>query len=124
MPTTTDVTTELTYMECGSCGVVFAMPEVFRDECERDGGTWYCPNGHPRVYSKTVRQELKEAQDALARAHANNDQLEATNRGLRGVNTRQRNQLQRVTNGVCPCCKRTFQNLGRHMKTKHPEYHP
>jgi hypothetical protein len=23
---------------------------------------------------------------------------------------------------VCPCCQRSFQNLSRHMKTKHPEY--
>jgi rubrerythrin len=29
-------------------------------------------------------------------------------------------QSERVKNGVCPCCNRTFQNLMAHMKTKHP----
>lgn len=28
----------------------------------------------------------------------------------------------RVGAGVCPCCKRTFQQLARHMKCKHPKY--
>jgi hypothetical protein len=26
--------------------------------------------------------------------------------------------------GVCPCCNRTFQQLARHMKAKHPGYGP
>jgi hypothetical protein len=30
-------------------------------------------------------------------------------------------KLKRVHRGVCPCCKRTFQNIQRHMETKHPE---
>lgn len=118
------VSVELTYMECGKCGVTFAMPEILREECERSGNGWYCPNGHPRVYRKTVREKLREAEDALARSRAYADQLEASNRGLRGANTRQRNQLKRVKHGVCPCCKRSFQNLVRHMETKHPDYDP
>lgn len=28
----------------------------------------------------------------------------------------------RAAAGVCPCCNRTFEQLGRHMTTKHPEY--
>ena len=31
-------------------------------------------------------------------------------------------ELQRVEHGVCPCCKRSFSALARHMATKHPEY--
>lgn len=30
-------------------------------------------------------------------------------------------KLKRIHNGVCPCCNRSFVNLQRHMKTKHPE---
>jgi hypothetical protein len=30
-------------------------------------------------------------------------------------------KLSRVSAGVCPCCNRTFQNVARHMKTKHPD---
>lgn len=31
-------------------------------------------------------------------------------------------QTTRVKNGVCPCCNRSFQNLKRHMNTKHPNW--
>lgn len=30
-------------------------------------------------------------------------------------------KLSRVQRGVCPCCKRSFSNLARHMEKKHPE---
>lgn len=30
-------------------------------------------------------------------------------------------QIDRVGKGVCPCCKRSFTNLRRHMTTKHPD---
>jgi hypothetical protein len=29
---------------------------------------------------------------------------------------------KRIQSGVCPCCNRTFENLGRHMKSKHPAF--
>jgi hypothetical protein len=29
---------------------------------------------------------------------------------------------QRVANGVCPCCHRSFVNLHRHMAGQHPDY--
>lgn len=32
-----------------------------------------------------------------------------------------RRKLKRVQNGVCPCCNRSFWNLERHMKSKHPK---
>lgn len=28
----------------------------------------------------------------------------------------------RVKNGVCPCCTRSFHNLREHMKTQHPDF--
>jgi hypothetical protein len=40
----------------------------------------------------------------------------------RGQTTKARNQLERVGNGVCPCCTRSFTNLRRHMATKHPGF--
>ena len=42
--------------------------------------------------------------------------LDETNRRMKAEK-----QLKRVHNGVCPCCNRSFQNLQKHMKTKHPE---
>jgi len=29
---------------------------------------------------------------------------------------------KRIACGVCPCCKRTFTNLARHISGQHPEY--
>ncbi len=29
---------------------------------------------------------------------------------------------KRAANGVCPCCNRTFSDLARHMKAKHPDF--
>jgi DNA repair exonuclease SbcCD ATPase subunit len=37
----------------------------------------------------------------------------------RGQMTKLRN---RVGKGVCPCCNRSFENLKRHMVSKHPDY--
>lgn len=121
----------LTQMTCGNCGVAFAIPETMRAEKERDGGSWYCPNGHSRVYTESVAEKLAKAEERLRvsrqREQATRDLLaaeERSHRATRGVVTRQKKKLVRVANGVCPCCNRTFQNLLRHMDTKHPDYTP
>lgn len=120
---TQDVT--LVTHECGSCGVLFAMPVKLKEECLRDQSrSFYCPNGHGRHFvGKTEEQRLREQLDrTLARERAARDQLEAAERSraaLKGVVTKTK---KRVGNGVCPCCNRTFQNLARHMGTKHPDY--
>jgi uncharacterized Zn-finger protein len=88
------------------------------------GKTWYCPNGHPRIYTDTLEDKLEREKARSARLVAERDQLDASNRALRGVVTRKGRQLARVKAGVCPCCNRTFQNLVRHMETKHPDYEP
>jgi chromosome segregation ATPase len=113
-------------MTCGQCGVTFAMPEEMRDDKERNGGEWYCVNGHGRIYKKTVREKLREAQEALARERARRDQAEASATAQRAAATRARNERDRLKKraaaGVCPCCNRTFQQLARHMKSKHPDF--
>ena len=115
---------QLTEMECGKCGVAFAIPESMRSEKERDGGNWFCPNGHSRVYRETVTEKLAKERARSARLVAERDQLDASLRATRGVVTRKTNELKRVKAGVCPCCNRSFQNLHRHMETKHPDFDP
>lgn len=29
---------------------------------------------------------------------------------------------RRASAGACPCCQRSFSNMARHMKTKHPDF--
>jgi hypothetical protein len=115
----------LNTLECASCGICFAIPGSFERQRRDDGETFYCPSGHKNVYRKTEAQRLME-------------QLKAKERELRAVKcdilreqklrTDERiarekveRKLKRVHRGVCPCCKRTFQNIQRHMETKHPE---
>jgi len=53
-----------------------------------------------------------------AEAKAESLQVERNHsKAIRGELTKLK---KRVTNGVCPCCHRSFQNLRRHMATKHP----
>jgi hypothetical protein len=124
---------------CGVCGVQFALTEVHVRYLQDHGATFYCPNGHPRAYVEPavtrLEKELRAKQTELDRQKIRLSQAEAdarwehsraeeTKRRLsatRGVVTRIKN---RVGNGVCPCCNRTFQQLGRHMKAKHPEWEP
>lgn len=49
---------------CGECGVPFAMTEEFQARKLRDRTVFYCPSGHPRVYTgKTEAQKLQEQLD-------------------------------------------------------------
>lgn len=113
----------LTTMVCGECGITFAMPETFRKECQELGNSWHCPNGHSRIYSETDVSKLKRQ---LAKEESKHDQTSAKLRDTKiklSCEKGQRTKLKnRIAKGVCPCCNRSFQNLKKHMDTKHPEY--
>ena len=103
--------------ECCNCGVLFAMTAEFAKDRHRrkEAASFYCPNGHAQHYmGKTDAQKLREAEAALS---AERDQRLAAERELRRIG-------QRAKGGACPCCKRTFVQLSRHMKAKHPDYPP
>jgi hypothetical protein len=53
------VTVQMTDMECGSCGITFAVPEEWRAEKQKTGKGWYCPNGCQRVYKESDVDRLK-----------------------------------------------------------------
>ncbi len=131
-PTTVAYSDVLTTMQCGACGIPFAVPESWRAEKEPSGEGWHCPNGHPRVYRETTERRLERELQAERRHRSNvelrertaRDQLaasERSNAALRGHLTRWR---KRVANGVCPVagCKRHFPNVQRHVATEHPKW--
>jgi hypothetical protein len=119
---------------CFKCGVVFGMPRVLYNTCRRDRQGFYCPNGHGQAYAISEADELRaklqkqEQATAAAKADAERERrwrlesreeartLERRLAAQRGVATRMKN---RVANGVCPCCNRSFTNLRRHMEAKH-----
>jgi hypothetical protein len=115
----------LTGKICGECGISYAITEGFEAAKRTDGKLWYCPNGHRWFYPQgeaevdRLKRELAQA-EIRARAEAGRRKMaENSSRALRGHITRIKH---RIAAGVCPCCRRTFQDLARHMKDQHPDY--
>ncbi len=119
--------TQLKEMQCGTCAVWHAIPEVMFNSCLEEGGFWYCPNGHQRGYSEgsLIRQLEKEKKrrewaEKNAKAERSNAQESERRRvAQKAATTRLKN---RAKAGVCPCCNRTFKQLAAHMVAKHPEF--
>lgn len=124
---------EMTYMEtlvtthCW-CGIALAIPSNLHRIANDEGKKVYCPLGHTFVYGNSYREQLAEAERTIAeekrRAKATKDLLlheERSHAATKGHLTKAKNQVQRVEHGVCPHCNRTFQNLARHMQSKHEE---
>lgn len=122
--------TDLEVHVCGECGVLFGAPQKLFAARRCDGQVFYCPNGHARVFRESeadrLRRELERERDRRANLRSRLDQTEASLRAARGAATRARNERdrdrRRIAAGVCPCCKRSFANLRRHMTAKHPEF--
>lgn len=126
--------TKLKILQCGTCGVWHAIPDAMFEACLAEGGFWHCPNGHSRGYKKgTIRDDLEQAQAALAKEKQRREWAEKNAETLKGqVDTldrelkAQKGQATRAANrakaGVCACCNRTFKQLAAHMKNKHPDY--
>ncbi len=116
-------TTNLTQEECCNCSVTFAIPTTMYTRLRQTGGNFYCPNGHSQHYTETENQKLQKqiAQERQRRewAESARDVAQKHESAAKGQLTKVKN---RVANGACPCCNRTFQNLHRHMKSKHPDF--
>lgn len=115
---------------CCSCGMQFAMTQDFRQRRYDDGGEFFCPSGHRQLFMKSAVTRLKEELAAAQRQQAHAEEVAATRlknverlhneiRTRKGVATKLK---KRISGGVCPCCTRTFSQLARHMKCKHPDY--
>lgn len=128
MKRTIEVTETLETEQCPTCGIWFAMPADFQRQRRLDGQGFYCPVGHGQHYNNTLEKQLLDLKNQLSSERARGDQYREANQGLQrqlsatqGVITRIKN---RVKNGVCPCCNRSFENLARHMHNQHPEWEP
>ncbi len=114
------VTETLTKISCGECGGVYAIAERYREECWQQGGSWRCPycNCQWGFFSNNENKQLSERNIATAE-RIRHDQTKMSLRATKAVATRRKKQIDRVDKGVCPYCDRTFQNLQRHMQSKH-----
>lgn len=104
-------------LQCANCNICFAITSDFMKRRRDDHEGFYCPNGHSNVYNG--KSEEEKLNDRLINVLSENNQLRQESDDSRKKYNRIRD---RVKNGVCPCCDRTFQNLMRHIQDKHPEF--
>lgn len=115
---------------CCRCYTHFAMDSVLNNNLRTNGGSFYCPNGHSQYYTDTEVKRLKKqledankkrawAEDEEARVRSEFELVKKEKAAIKGQLTKTRN---RIANGLCPCCNRTFKQLSAHMANKHPEF--
>lgn len=125
---------EMTYSETLSvthcwCGIAVAIPEnLHRWALESNKHSVHCPLGHTFVYGDSYEAKLaderrrhqatRELLDAEEQARRTEERSHAQTRG------QLRKTRERVAAGVCPFCRRSFSQLARHMKSKHPDEVP
>lgn len=125
MSNTLTYTGRLTVTSCW-CGIGMALPEDLYIEAKRSKKHIYCPLGHTWVVSRSFDDERRELESRLEterhsqqfwreQALHNEKRLAAQ----KGVTTKLK---KRIANGVCPCCKRHFANVERHVKNQHPDF--
>lgn len=124
MPTIDLLTSYSTVTCChDSCGMTFAVPDSWETNRRRNHTWWYCPNGHKQHWSG--ESDLEKYQRLFHREQSRHDQTqaelretEARRRGEKAAKTRIKN---RISKGICIHCNRSFEDLRRHMETKHKE---
>ena len=129
MPVKVSQTVELELRPCPRCGAFVALTADQWERRQKGSDTdsdkaahgYYCPNGH--VYGwweSEVDRQRKRADEAEAKNRA----LLAEQDGMLAKIAAQKKEAQRIAKrvhaGVCIHCHRTFQNMARHMETKHP----
>jgi len=126
--------TVLKTVQCGTCGVLHALPECMYNTLFNEGGYWYCPNGHQRGWTEGQnKRDEKDLKNKLAKEVKRREWAEQSRDKAQQESDHQRHrangykgQLTKVTKrikaGICPCCNRTFKQLAAHMKNKHPNY--
>lgn len=71
------------------------------------------------VGERRLRASKLAGRKTVPSARAEASRAEHSRRAEKAAKTRIKNRIAR---GVCPCCKRTFQNLAAHMQTQHPGF--
>lgn len=108
---------------CGVCGIDFAMPDWLYKARRDDGQAFWCPRGCRIGYTESeadrLRRQVKRLESRTVHLEDQRRAAEKSAAAYKGQVTKLRT---RVANGVCPCCQRTFVQLQRHMRTKHPDY--
>lgn len=117
--------------ECIECGTPIYGAEGLKKMRLKDQKTFYCINGHPQHYvgetpeqrlEKQLERAKKEKEWAEQDAKSAREARDTARRAESIAKGKLKAHSERVKNGVCPCCTRSFTNLRRHMAAKHPEW--
>ena len=111
------------------CGVKYALDADFDRRRSDEGGSWRCPNGHMVMYTKSevkrLQYLLEDAQRQAIFARNQRDAARSAKEAERRSHAATKGALtkvrKRIGKGVCPNCNRHFENVERHMASKHPE---
>lgn len=130
----------LTTVVCYKCGVPFAMPERLRKHFLDSGESFHCPSGHSQAYTISTEDRLKkqmeqQRQEAERKIQQLQNAVERRDRDIADLGNKVKSERgranyhkgkrkvieARIAHGVCPHCNRTFEDIAKHMASKHPE---
>jgi len=78
------------------------------------------PVDHARLYK--LRRAQRTIQSLESKVVQVERRAEGAQKRAASVNKQYKRIRDRVKNGVCPCCNRTFTNLADHMRTQHANF--
>ena len=109
---------------CKACGAVFWIEARKMRYARNNNGSYWCPGCGTRwtfleTEADRLRRKLKDAEESRDWYKGRMENEQKRHSATKGQVTKLR---KRASAGVCPCCNRSFQNLRRHMKTKHPDF--
>lgn len=117
---------------CYTCGVPIYGPDPIRRNClENKTKEFFCVNGHSQHFltftelekaQRELEAEKRRHEMTMAALRSTKQTLDTTSRSRDALKGYIKSVKERIANGVCPCCKRSFTNLRRHMMSKHPDY--
>lgn len=123
--------TQFVSIACCKCKEVFGLHPDTYAVLKRSSKLFHCPHGHEQYFAqgKSDAEKLQEQLEDMRRQRDRARQeiacqadrataAERSARAQKGLVTRLKN---RVHAGLCTCCNRSFQNLARHMATKHAD---
>lgn len=126
------VTVALVEINCGKCGGVYAIGDRYYQQCREKGTAWNCPycrcgwgfadGGENARLKREIESERKRTEWARQAAENERQRREAAEHRERAQKAAKTRLKNRIAHGVCPCCQRTFENVARHMATKHPGF--
>lgn len=104
------------------CGHFVLLTARQLADLRRSHGVFYCPFGHGASYkAETAEEKLARENDRLRGCLTESQDRIGDLLSTLGDKRREIQRIQRrADNGVCPHCRRTFKQVGRHIKRKHP----